>query len=295
MNTNTKINFYVMTKKGYAVLSSFITKFGTSRVATVISSRDRNIEKDYFDEIRSLCEKHNISFYERKEHVKLKGDFTFVISWRWIIRDSKNTVIFHDSLLPKYRGFSPIVSALIHKEKTIGVTALFADKEYDKGEIIRQKKINIHYPIKIAQVIDLLIPVYKEIVFNVFQKIIKNTKIKSKKQNEKMATYSLWRDEEDYHISWHHHAEDIQRFIDSVGYPYKGAFSMVKGDKIRIFDTQVEKDVHIENRQPGKILFMKNKCPVVVCGHGLLKIMKAKEEKTGKSVIPFKNFRVRFQ
>ena len=44
-----------------------------------------------------------------------------------------------------------------------------------------------------------------------------------KKQNEKEASYSLWRDEEDYFINWSLGAKTIERTINATGFPYSGA------------------------------------------------------------------------
>ena len=42
-----------------------------------------------------------------------------------------------------------MVNMLINKETFIGVSALYATNEYDKGEIIAQRKTKVNYPIKI--------------------------------------------------------------------------------------------------------------------------------------------------
>ena len=52
--------------------------------------------------------------------------------------------IVHPSILPKYRGASPIAQALIDGEKETGVTLIIADEGIDTGEIIGQKKIEIN-------------------------------------------------------------------------------------------------------------------------------------------------------
>ena len=44
-----------------------------------------------------------------------------------MIKNSENLIVFHDSLLPKYRGFAPLVSQLINGEEYLGVTAIFTN------------------------------------------------------------------------------------------------------------------------------------------------------------------------
>jgi len=87
-------------------------------------------------------------------------------------------------------------------------------------------------------------------VFNEYK--LKGEILSSYKQNEEDVTYSLWRDEQDYIIDWSKSAEFIHRFINAVGYPYKGASTLMDGKKIRIIDTEPLPDIEIENRSFGK-------------------------------------------
>jgi len=113
-------------------------------------------------------------------------------------------------------------------------------------------------------------------------------------QDHSRATYSLWRDEEDYDVDWSATAERLERFVNAVGFPYKGAATSVQGERFRIWDVETSRDVPIENRSPGKVLFVEDGCPVVVCGTGLLKIKRMTNE-AGDSALPLKAFRVRLK
>ena len=82
------------------------------------------------------------------------------VSWRWMIKHPKNKlIVFHDSILPKYRGFAPLVNMLINGEKEIGVSAIFGADEYD-SEIISEKT-TISYPIKIQKPFRLIMRILK--------------------------------------------------------------------------------------------------------------------------------------
>lgn len=54
-----KIAFYIMNSKGFYVLKNFIDKFGSSSVSYVVSGEDKNIQKDFFEEIKELAIKLN--------------------------------------------------------------------------------------------------------------------------------------------------------------------------------------------------------------------------------------------
>ena len=76
-------------------------------------------------------------------------------------------------------------------------------------------------------------------------------------QDEKEATYSIWRDEDDYKIDWSKSSDEIKRLIDAIGYPYSGAItSNSKGERIRILDAEIIDDVFCEVRHPGKVIFI---------------------------------------
>jgi methionyl-tRNA formyltransferase len=201
----------------------------------------------------------------------------------------------HDSILPKYRGFAPLVNSLINKEKEIGVTALFSTDKYDEGEIIFQEKIEIVYPIRINDAIKIIAKLYSEIVIKLLTEIFFNRKLESYPQNNHHATYSLWRDENDYMVDWNKDAESILQFIYSVGYPYQGAITSIQnGEKFRILECELVDDVKIENRDSGKIIFKENLYPIVVCKTGLLKLTRLVYEENGKDALADLKFRVKF-
>ncbi len=290
-----KIGLYLMGYKGLVCLQAIVKNNKSQLIATVISSKDEAIQNDYYDEIAAYCIKNNIPFNNRKEIIEIKFDIAIAISWRWLIKftDDIPLIVFHDSLLPKYRGFAPLVNSLVNAESKIGVTALFASEEYDKGNIIMQKGMDVSYPIKIEMAIESVSKCYAELITSLFTMLDSGAEIKAYPQIEADASYSLWLDENDYLIKWNQPAADIKRFIDSVGYPYNGACSFIKDQKVRIYESELCEDVKIENRVPGKVIFLKDNYPVVVCGKGLLMLVKIENE-TGQSLIPLKNFRTQF-
>lgn len=294
MSQSKNITIYVMSQKGYAVVQSLTQKNLLSKEDIIVVGRDKNVVNDFADEIVDLCKKNDIICYERKEHTGASTEYVMAIGWRWMLPTIDKLIILHDSLLPKYRGFLPLVSALMNKDTTIGVTALYANDYYDSGDIIAQSKTEINYPLKIQKLINIIQKNYQELAVNIVRKIKDGGKLEGTPQNHEMATYSLWRDEEDYKIDWSQSAEDIQRFIHAVGTPYLGASSELNGKTVRIMDADIFPDKNIVNRNPGKIIFMEHKKPVVVCGVGLIKLNDIQNEK-GESLLPLKSFRTRFK
>jgi methionyl-tRNA formyltransferase len=288
------VGFYLMSEKGLRVLETITGEYGTDHIAYVLGARDTNVKNDYFDDIMKLCKEKRIPFVEKNEFNPITANYAFAVSWRWLIKDIPNLIVLHDSLLPKYRGFTPLPTALIKGDTVFGVTALWATDDFDKGDIIGQRSITISYPIKIHNLIELLSHEYCELVSCLYRTLLSSGHLKARKQNELKATYSLWRDEDDYRIEWGADAAYVKRFIDSLGYPYKGASSFLDGRKVRIYDAEVEPPIQIENRQSGKVLFIRSGLPIVVCGDGLLRVMELRDDESELSLLPLRKLRSRF-
>lgn len=289
------IGFFVMTEKGYQSILVLCNENLHARISFVCIGTDKGIENDFSTEIQLLCEKYAIQYCFRKDYTayRYKADYNMAISWRWML-DLQGLIVLHDSVLPRYRGFAPLVSALINGERELGVTALFATDEYDKGAIIDQKVIQVSYPLKIAEAIRKIASLYAVIVLDIVKKILSNSDLPGIIQDESLATYSLWLDEQDYFIDWHATAQAIKRKVDACGPPYNCAKCMVESSLISLVEVEVSDDVVIENRKPGKVIFMKEGKPYIVCGSGILKITEAYYTDTGKSIFPLNKFRIQF-
>jgi len=290
-----KVTLYLLSQKGYEVLKALVGDGYAMLIEQVIIGKDKQVAQDYSKEIKNLCIIHNIIHKNRTEDYEVNAPYSVAVSWRWLIKNqTSKLIVLHDSLLPKYRGFAPLVNALINQEPEVGVSALFASDYYDEGEIINQLALPVTYPAKIKTMIESISTLYTQLALELFEKIKTSKTISSTPQNEDQASYSLWRNEDDYLINWNESAEQILNFIYAVSEPYKGATTYIDGkQKIRILDACIEPNLRIENRDVGKVIFVRNNLPVVVCAKGLLKIIKALDDKTGSNVLPFERFRIR--
>lgn len=297
MNDGQKIVLKLMTEKGYEVLEEALAY--KDLISFVVIGRDSTVHNDYSREIARSCEENSVSYYFRGDAPKIDpGSYVLAVSWRWMIsHPEKKLIIFHDSILPKYRGFAPLINMLVNGETEIGVTAIFGASEYDRGDIIAQEKTTINYPIKIYDAIKINNSNYRKLISKIIKNIKFNELIISHKQIENEASYSIWRDLYDYYIDWSKGAEEIKRLVDAVGFPYLGARSKVYNDDDIIIEEAVTvEDVECVPRHVGKVIFVDNGFPVVVCGQGLLKITKAKYDKgdTDTGFLPLKKHRTRF-
>jgi len=290
------------TKKGFLTLKSILERPDYKNyINYVITDREKGVLKDFSYDIEELCKLKNIpcllkNEFERKFNKdNLKNFVLIAIGWKWIV-DHPEVYIIHDSILPKYRGFAPLVNMLINGEKEIGASLIKGTKDFDRGEIILQKSITIEYPIKVNDAIEKIASIYVDLSNFLIDSIISNKEIRGMPQNEKLASYSVWRDEYDYFINWSWSSGKIIRFIDAVSFPYKGAASYINGNKmVRILSAEKYPDLTIESSEDhiGKILFFDRGCPVVICGSGLIKITSILDDET-REPLTIKRLKTRF-
>lgn len=290
---------FLLGRKGYQVLNKAIRGGFSGQISQVVVGRDSQILEDFSDHTVSLCRSYKIAHCTREEFSSASAvvgnKIALAAGWRWLIMEPfRQVIVFHDSLLPKYRGFNPLVTALLRKDDEIGVTAIIANQEFDRGDIITKKSVAVTYPITIAQAIEFVSDLYFELAEEIFSVFQDTGQLKGTPQDETLASYSVWRDEEDYRIDWSWSANDIAHAINCLSFPYKGA-STICGDRlIRIFDAEVDSDVDIANRCPGKVLFFSKNRPVVICGTGLLRIRHATYE-DGNDALPLPKLRMRLK
>lgn len=292
-----KILIFSLGEKGFSVVKALTESTSVHSIYCVIG-QDDGLDDDHSSRLASFCDQHGIGYSLRKDIAYAESDYDLflAVGWRWIIRDvpQEKLIVFHDSLLPKYRGFAPLVNALINKERVTGVTALLGAEEYDKGNILLQKSLDIIYPTNIDREIHRISIVYANLAVELLAKLDNDTINRTGyPQDEMEATYSLWRDEDDYRINWNEDAINIEHFISCVNRPYRGASSVLNGATVRIFKARARADIKIENRLAGKVIFFEANLPVVVCGRGLLVLEEMRNE-YGESMLPLKYFRSKF-
>lgn len=279
---------------GYKALTALrsLNRDHTRLIGDVVVGRDKQVLEDHADDILRWCAEAGITCYEREQAPDHTYSHEIAIGWRWIIQSSSQVIVFHDSLLPKLRGFNPLVTALINGHHETGVTCLFAEEGYDSGKIIDQEKLRIQYPKKIEEAIQEIAPLYGKILNRVME-AMNSGKLHSIAQNESDASYSIWRDEEDYYIPWQWSADKIKRMIDAVGYPYLGARTRCGNEDYIVEEAEALPDIVIENRTPGKVIFRQENSLTIICGVGLLKILSMRKA-DGKPFDINSKFRMRF-
>ena len=149
----------------------------------------------------------------------------------------------HGSLLPKYRGRTPHIWAIINDEKETGITAHIIDEGCDTGGIIDQIKIIINENDTGWDILEKYKILYIPLIKSVLSKYTSNS-ISIIPQDEENATFFPKRTPKDGIINWNWNSKRIINWIRAQSNPYPGAFCFYKNEKIIIDKATI---IHIEN------------------------------------------------
>ena len=193
------------------------------KIGLVITHKDNPKENTWFSSVADFCEINNIEymFYEDSTFknissiiLNLKPTLILSVYFRKIIPNeilcipTNGSVNLHGSLLPKYRGRSPINWQILNGETEGGVTIHYMVNKPDAGDIICQKRISISETddpkslyVKIEKASEVLI---KNNIIDIF-----NGTCSRFPQKELEATYFGGRKPEDGYIKWENNVNDI--------------------------------------------------------------------------------------
>lgn len=173
-------------------------------------------------------------FYQDKPiEVLVSVNYLFLIEEDLIAHPSVLAFNIHGSLLPKYRGRTPHVWAIINNEKETGITAHLIDSGCDTGDIIEQITVAIEPEDTGAMVLSKYNEQYIPLIEGVLSQIETGT-LSTRKQDNDQATYFGKRTPEDGAINWNWQRERINNWVRAQAYPYPGAFTHYNGKKITI-------------------------------------------------------------
>lgn len=219
----------------------FTISYSKTPVKNVTYADFHSFERQY--QIPVIEVKDNMKSYQEKIK-QFNPDFLLVIGWYYMIPKGirelspKGCTGFHSSLLPKYRGGAPLVWAIINGEKETGVTFFYMDEGIDSGDIIAQKKFPIEDNDTIKNAIDKSYNCIIEILDEYLPKIEAGNAQRIK-QDESQATFVPQRKPEDGEIDWSWNAKRIRNFIRAQTKPYPGAFTIINGKKLTIWEAEI--------------------------------------------------------
>jgi methionyl-tRNA formyltransferase len=158
----------------------------------------------------------------------------------------------HTSLLPKYRGASPIQSALIAGETETGITVMQMTAGLDEGPILKQEKINIDPNDTYTTLDKKLSQAGAKIIAQTVLNFI-NGKINPQEQDDSKATFCRQMTRENGKIEWSNSAQQIYNLYRGLT-PWPGVWTTWEGKKLKLLEIAPSN----EEIEQGKVL-VKNK------------------------------------
>ncbi len=180
----------------------------------------------------------------RVELEKFKAiDFLIVIAYGMILPNkvlkiSKlGAINIHPSLLPKYRGATPIQEAILHGDEETGVSIMSLDREMDHGDIYLMKRVTINENENLEQLTAKLSNVAAEILPHTLGDISTGA-LSPIKQNHQNASYCHKITKEDGEIDFQKSAKEIQNMLKAFT-PWPGIHTCFNGKKLKIIEMEI--------------------------------------------------------
>ncbi|MET7526532.1 methionyl-tRNA formyltransferase [Streptomyces sp900116325] len=251
---------------------------------------DHAYEKIWDDSVADLAEQHGVPVLLRNRPGDdellstlraVEPDIIVANNWRtWLPPEifalpPHGTLNVHDSLLPTYAGFSPLIWALINGEPEVGVTAHRMDGELDMGDVVLQRSVTVDATDTATDLFRKTVDLIGPIVTDALEQIASGTAVWTEQDRSK-ASFFHKRSVEDSRIDWSWPAEDLERFVRAQSDPYPNAFTHHRGRRIRVVSAAVSEGRY--GGTPGRIFIREGDGVVIVAGadarsgrnHGLL-------------------------
>lgn len=257
------------------------------------------------EEFISAARENSLPVFDREtfgkpfcDKEKFSGCIVVCENWRRLIKEDwiKNTKgvwIFHESLLPKNRGFAPLAWHILNGENELGVTLFEAAGEMDSGDIWAQESFPIGDNDTSGDLYKKTEAVYQSLLLKGLAGFESGER--PVKQNEEEATYNVPLLPDDGRLDWNETTEKIMRKIRAWTKPYSGAWSLLDGNRLHIWSARIwSRPEIITGKIPGRVVSLpgENKIRGVCASDGIIVITSASLKGEKESEWVFKNHKV---
>jgi methionyl-tRNA formyltransferase len=208
---------------------------------------------------------------EYKKSILLSINYLFLFDER-VIKLFEYKFNIHGSLLPKYRGRTPHVWAIINNEKKTGITIHEISLECDSGDILFQKEIPIKYSDTGGSMLQKYYFLYPKILEH-FLLLFREGKTVGRKQEKDLMTYFGKRTPEDGKINWDWQRERIYNWVRALSLPYPGAFCFLRDMRIIVLKILFSDFGFSSEIKNGTIVFVSKKSFIVKTANGCIEVV----------------------
>lgn len=193
------------------------------------------------------------------------------------------TLNVHASLLPRWRGASPISAAILHGDEETGVTIMLVDETEDTGDILRQQPTRIGETEHAGQLSDRLATLGAELLLDTIPDW-QAGKIDPRPQDPNLAIRARRVKKQQGRIDWTASADELARHVRAYT-PWPAASTVLGKSAIRII--QAFRDEATASDEPGTVIGA-GKTIDVATGEGLLAIERL--QRAGKRELSAEEF-----
>ena len=174
----------------------------------------------------------------------------------------------HASLLPRWRGASPIQHAIMAGDSKTGITLMQMDEGLDTGPIYLQESLTIHPNETAASLHDRLSELGADLLAQHLDDIVQG-RIEAAAQDNALATYAPLIKKNAGLLDWQRSSTELDRHIRAMT-PWPGAFTSWQGENVKILVAQPAVE-QMPSGQPGQ-LFVDQDAVLVHTGDGCLRL-----------------------
>ncbi|RFF30196.1 methionyl-tRNA formyltransferase [Wenzhouxiangella sediminis] len=175
----------------------------------------------------------------------------------------------HASLLPRWRGASPINQAILAGDEETGISLMQMDAGLDTGPVILRRATSIGPEETAGELHDRLAEMAGEILVEGLDCLDDGSLPTARSQDEALATHAPLIDKGDARLDWNRPAEELARMVRAY-HPWPIAFGEIEGNTWRIHRARAGEG----SAPPGEVL--DDRAPEVLavgCGRGVLEIL----------------------
>lgn len=226
--------------------------------------------------VKSIALAHQIPVYqpEKLTALDIAADIMVVVAYGLILPEKVlnaprfGCINVHTSLLPKYRGASPVQQAILQGETLTGVSIMQLNKGCDTGPVLLQKTCEIAPHDTSASLLDKLTLLGSQALIECLDQIEKGIAIATP-QNASQASYAHKIEKQHGNIDWRQSAAKIDCAIRAYQ-PWPIAYTYLGEHRISILQAHVIDKTMLE--QPGTIVWVNKNGLLVATGKGALNI-----------------------
>lgn len=195
------------------------------------------------------------------------------------------TLNVHPSMLPRYRGASPVASAILNGDLATGVTIMQLGEGMDAGPIVAQQETAIGPEETTEELTIRLFEMGAELLVKVLPQW-EAGEIQPQPQDESRATETSRLSREDGEIDWNQSAGYIARQVRAY-YPWPGTFTHWQGKMVKIIEASAVEAKGSGEAESGQVVSLPDGVGVVA-SEGILEVSKLQME--GKRAASVREF-----